>query len=97
MNLFSNTKKGLQNWLNGLEKYWNDWGLTVNIEKKSKVFKKGDKIGKLDKWSYKRKTLETVKNFKHLGFISSISGSFSMEISDLTIRGNNSWKSIYLT
>ena len=89
MVLFSNTKKGLQNGLQGLEKYCDDWGLTVNIEKtKCMVFKKGGKIGKLDKWSYKGEPLETVKHFKYLGFILSSSGSFSKGISDLAIRGN---------
>ena len=89
MVLFSHSKKGLQNGLNGLEKYCDDWGLTVNVEKtKCIVFKKGGKLGKLDQWSYKKNPLETVKHFKYLGFILSSSGSFSKGISDLAVRGN---------
>ena len=42
---------GMQNGLNGLEKYCDDWGLVVNIEKKCIVFKKGVSFGKLDKWN----------------------------------------------
>ena len=50
MVLFSTTRPGLQSALDALGDYCDKWGLTVNVNKtKCIAFKKGGKIGALDK------------------------------------------------
>ena len=67
--IFSETRSGLQNGLNLLEKYCSILGLTVNINKtKCVAFRNGRRIGELDKWTYSGEELETINQFKYLGF-----------------------------
>ena len=88
MVVFSETRAGLQKGLNSLDKYCSSWGLTVNITKtKCVAFRNGGKIGKLDKWTYRGEELETVNQFKYLGFVFGSSGKFTKGIEDLRCRG----------
>ena len=89
MAILSKTKQGLQEGLNRLEKYCDDWGLTVNTDKtKCMAFKKGGRIAATDRWSFKGTQLETVTDFRYLGFTIGSSGSLSKGVSDLAARGN---------
>ena len=75
MTIVSETREGLQIGLDNLHVYCTKWGLTVNVDKtKCVAFKKGGRIGKLDKWNYNGHDLETVKHFKYLGLILGSSG-----------------------
>ena len=63
------------------------WGLVVNVNKtKCVAFRKGCKIGQLDKWTYKGEEIETVNEFKYLGFVFGSSGKFAKGIEDLKCR-----------
>ena len=89
MALLSTSKQGLQEGLNNLERYCDDWGLTVNTEKtKCMAFKKEGKMAVNDKWFFKGIQLETVPDFRYLGFTIGSSGSLSKGVSDLATRGS---------
>ena len=78
MAVFSKSRKGLQNGLNALHEYCLKWGLKVNTSKtKCVAFKNGGRIGLLDSWSYDGSNLETVNQFKYLGFDFGSSGKFA--------------------
>ena len=88
MVLFSMTREGLQSALDSLSIYCKMWGITVNTNKtKYMAFKRGGKIGKLDRWSYENCLLETVNKFKYLGFILSSSGKFAQSILSIADQG----------
>ena len=85
MTILSETREGLQNGLDALHLYCNKWGLTVNVDKtKCIAFKKGGKVGKLDKWKYNGHELETVTHFKYLGLVLGSSGKFTKSIQALS-------------
>ena len=93
MVIFSKTKDGLQKGLDALKKYCDMWGLEVNKEKtKCVAFKNGGKIGKLDKWSYDGKDLETVGQFKYLGLMFGSSGKFAKTFENIL---NQSYKALF--
>ncbi len=76
--LLSRSPEGLQNCLNALGSYCNDWDLTVSIKKsKTMIFNPAGKIIKDHKFSYLNQTLEMVNNFTYLGKTFSTSGSFT--------------------
>ena len=84
MAIFSLSRSGLQNGLNCLKDYCDGWGLVVNVDKtKCVAFKKGGKIAALDKWKYNGNEIETVNQFKYLGFVLSSSGTFNKGIDAL--------------
>ena len=88
MVLFSNNRFGLQRGLNRFHEYCVHWGLEVNVDKtKCMVFKNGGKKNRLDKWSFNGQEVETVTEFKYLGFIFSSSGKFKVGIDNLLTRG----------
>ena len=85
MVVFSESRKGLQNGLDALSDYCDKWGLTVNVSKtKCVAFRRGGRIGALDRWKYKSDEIETVSHFKYLGFVFGSSGKFSKGIQSLT-------------
>ena len=54
--IFSETIEGLQIGINSVSDYCKKWGITVNVEKtKIVVFKKGGRLAKSEKWSYRDK------------------------------------------
>ena len=88
MVLFSDNRFGLQRGLDKFHEYCNDWGLEVNVEKtKCLVFKNGGRKNRLDKWYYNGNEIETVSEFKYLGFIFSSSGKFKTGLDNLLARG----------
>ena len=84
MVIFSETRKGLQNGLDALSSYCSKWGLSVNVSKtKCIAFKRGGRIGAMDRWTYNGEELETVNQFKYLGFVFGSSGKFCKGIQAL--------------
>ena len=62
--------------------------MTVNTSKtKCVAFKNGGKFAKVDQWTYENTPLETVNQFKYLGFILSSSGEFAQSIASLADQG----------
>ena len=89
MALLSESRDGLQKGLDKLGEYCEKWGLIVNINKTQCVaFKKGGRMGKMDKWTYRNEPLETVNEFKYLGFVFGSSGKFSKGIHCLADQGS---------
>ena len=87
MIIFSTTRKGLQTGLDKLDEYCSRWGLTVNINKtKCVAFRNGGKVGQLDRWKFRNEDLETVSEFRYLGFVFGSSGKFAKGIIDLKKR-----------
>lgn len=67
--IVSDDKEGLQTMLNDLAKYCDKNKMIVNAKKtKIMVFRKGGRIKKGEKWTYKGQSVEVVKNFKYLGY-----------------------------
>ena len=84
----SYSRQGLQEALNKLSNYCNKWGLTVNTAKtKCMAFRKNGRLYAADKWNYNDELLETVKEFKYLGYNLSASGSSTNGTKDLRTRG----------
>ena len=84
MALLSQSREGLQTALDRLGEYCDKWGLVVNISKtKCIAFKKGGRRARIDKWTYKNVTLETVDHFKYLGFVFGSAGKFAKGIQAL--------------
>ena len=84
MVIFSETRAGLQKGLDLLEQYCLNWGLVVNVNKtKCVAFRNGGRLVLLDKWTYHGEELETVNQYKYLGFVFGSSGKFSKGIDDL--------------
>ena len=87
MAVFSLTRVGLQNGLDCLYEYCARWGLTVNVEKtKCVAFKKGGKIACLDQWTFNGSVIETVNQFKYLGFVLGSSGTFNKGIDSILTK-----------
>ena len=88
MVFFSDNRFGLQRSLDKFHNYCEHWGLEVNVEKtKCMVFKNGGRKNKLDKWFYNNQEIETVTEFKYLGFLFSSSGKFKKGLDNLLTRG----------
>ena len=67
--LIAKTPAGLQTQLNNLRQAAEEIGLTVNLEKtKIMIFRKGGFLGQHEKWFYGRERIETVNNYKYLGY-----------------------------
>ena len=81
--LLSTTSTGLQKRLNILQKFCQDWCLTVNPNKtKVLVFNKAGRHI-CENFLYENKLVECVANFKYLGLHFSASGSFSFAQNEL--------------
>ena len=80
----SYSREGLQLALNDLSDYCDKWGLEVNtLKSKCMVFRRNGRIYAKDKWTLKNNILETVKEFKYLGYSLSTSGSHSNGVKNL--------------
>ena len=85
--LLSSSAKGLQEKLNILGKYCDDWCLTVNpIKTKIMVFNKAGRHIHLT-FNYKNHALDCVQHYKYLGVYFSASGSFSFAQNELYKKG----------
>ena len=84
--LFSESESGLQNALNKLAKYCDDWCLTLNLDKtKVIIFSKSGRLIKRG-FVFNNKTIECVQSYKYLGVIFTASGTFSQAKKDLSQR-----------
>ena len=85
--LLSETASGLQNSINGVEKFCSKWGLSVNLNKsKVLVFNKPGRLEKT-KFYFGEQTLENVVKYKYLGLIFQASGCFNDGKCDLSLKG----------
>ena len=74
--MFSLSKSGLQQYLNNLLIYCNNWGLEVSNKKtKVLVVNKSGKIPKEACFYYNNKLIETVDKFTYLGTLVTSNGS----------------------
>ena len=85
--LLSNSAEGLQRELDNLQKYCQEWGLTVNTNKtKAMIFNTNGKRLSLPLY-YDNKPLECVREYKYLGTLFTVSGTFTKTTEDLYSRG----------
>ena len=76
--IFSNTAEELQQSLDLLLEYCNKWKLTINVSKtKVMVFRKGGMLPQNMTFYYNGQKLEIVKEFKYLGLVFTVGGSFA--------------------
>lgn len=85
--IFSSSPEGLQQKLNALEKYCDDWGMQVNSNKTQVIiFNKAGRIIK-HKFCYKNFNIECVPSYKYLGIYFTASGTFSLAKVELHKKG----------
>lgn len=81
--IFSTSPEGLQNKLNCIGKFCDDWGMKVNIKKtKVIIFNKAGRLIR-HKFFYKNSEIDCVSNYKYLGIFFTASGSFSVARNEL--------------
>lgn len=89
--LMSETKEGLQNSMNKVFEYCNEWGLGINYRKsKVLIFNKGSRIPKVN-FYIGESEIEIVKQYKYLGVIFTANGSFNNALKDLYTRGQKAF------
>ena len=90
--LVSKSAVGLQKSLNLLETYCNDWCIDVNTSKtKVLIFNKPGRLIN-DKFTFRGIPIESVRKYKYLGILFTISGSFTEAKHDLF---NKATKALY--
>ena len=68
--LISHSVSGLQNQLNILSKFSDEWKLTVKLDKTNiVVFRKGGRLALTEKWFYKDSRVQVVNQYKYLGVL----------------------------
>lgn len=91
----SSTIKGLQEALNELHAFCEDWLLTVNTAKtKVMAFKNGSVFAKDETWKYGGQEIERVKSFTYLGVKFSMNGKWHRQIKAAEIKGRVALKEI---
>ena len=92
--MFSQSEKGLQNMILKLASYTEDNSIEINADKtKCMIFNKTGRLMRRN-FKYKNANLETVREYKYLGFILTPSGEISSGLKDLKDRGNRAAASI---
>ena len=82
--LISESKEGLQQHLNVLEKYCKDWKLNVNTDKTQVViFNKNGKLIEKEKVFYRKQGIDSVKGYKCLGIRLDCNGNFNRAMNEL--------------
>ena len=91
--LISQSASGLQNKIDKLQKFCNDWCLNININKtKVLIFNKGGKFLNQN-FILNGTSLECVNSIKYLGIMLTCSGSFTGAQQELLKKGNKAlWK-----
>lgn len=85
--LLSESQTGLQNCLDKLSEYCDTWGLEINTNKsKALIFNKSGRL-KTNRFIYKQKTIENVRNYTYLGLKFGVSGKFTDAKKDLYKKG----------
>ena len=94
--LLSKTKNDLQEQIDILAGYFDNWKLKVNIEKsKVIIFNKRGRLIKDENISYKESIIESVKYYKYLGLLLDSKGKFNSTINDLAKKGLRASHSTY--
>ena len=84
--LLSESAEGLQNCMNKVYNYCLNWGLAINYNKsKVMIFNKSGRISR--KFYINDKSIESVYQYKYLGVLFSLNGSFKRALVDLNARG----------
>lgn len=79
MVILAKSPNELQNSLNLLYQYCQNWGLRVNTEKsKIMVFRKRGRLLENERWTYNGNELEVVDNFTYLGTIINYTGNYNL-------------------
>ena len=77
--ILSESEKGLQNSLNMLEQYTKKWKLKVNLKKTQIIiFSTGGYKGKTPSFTFEKKPLKLVKEYKYLGTTITNTGQFRL-------------------
>lgn len=88
MVLLAESVTELQNMLDTLETYTDEWGLVVNVAKtKIVVFRNGGKLRTDEKWEYKGEILEVLDQFVYLGVLFNFNGKFLVTQKQLASQG----------
>ena len=89
--ILSETEDGLNNMLKELALYTEENSLTINIDKtKAIIFNKTGRLLRRN-FKYNNSIIETVKEYKYLGFLLVPSGSIVQGLNDLKSRGNRAF------
>ena len=89
--LMSESKDGLQNCLNNLNEYCENWKLTINFSKtKIIVFRPSGRIPNC-KFYVGKHEIEIVLNYKYLGITISSNGSFTIGVNELVKKAQKAW------
>ncbi len=85
--ILSETAEGMQNCLNRLQKYTEEWNLEVNISKtKTMVFQNGGARKTLN-FKLGEQALENAQSYKYLGTIITNTGNFKMNHANIKKKG----------
>jgi hypothetical protein len=96
--LISESAKGLQNCLNKLSNYCDMWNLSVNIDKSKVIlFNKSGRVIKKDNFKYMEYVLEITQEYKYLGVLFKLSGSFTKANEYLCKKARKALFCIYKT
>ena len=88
-----NRQKKLQEMLNALYSYTNEWDLCVNVQKtKIVVFRNGGTVK--DTWQYNGSEVEVVNQFNYLGMLFNYNGKFLSTQKHCATQGNKAMFSI---
>jgi len=86
--LISDTIVGLQNQLNILSNFCNDYKLKVNEDKtKVVVFKNGGALSRFEHWTYQNTYLQAVNCFTYVGLCFTKQLSYNSMVHDLCVKG----------
>ena len=95
--ILSESEEGLNKMLAELALYTEENSMTINTDKtKAMIFNKTGKLLRRN-FKYKNTNIETVREYKYLGFILVPSGSIVTGINDLKARGNRAIAQIRCT
>ena len=96
--LFSESISGLQNLLDNVHLYCNEWDIKVNVNKtKIVVFRNGGRISKKAVWYYNSNEIEVVDCFNYLGISLLYNGKFTRTQKVLSLQGRKCMYSILNT
>ena len=85
MVVLGETPEDLQNNLNEIYKYCDQWGLEIyTIKTKVVVFRRRGGLGADEFWTYNGTELQTVNDFNYLGVVFNYTGSFALNQQTLT-------------
>ena len=94
--LISKSKEGLQEHLNILADYCEEWKLRVNIDKtKIIIFNKGGRLLKKEVFSYKDKVIEIVKQHRYLGILLDATRKLKTAVIDIAKKAMRATHAIY--